>query len=181
MKPAPSLNAEDARRDERAAHKYLLGLINSSRTTQAIATSAELRIADLLAAGPRDIEALARASSCHAPSLQRLISALASLDLVEQRDDGLVALTRTGALLRTDADDSLAWWSLLCGRSARELSLRRTRAATSESATAETAAVDRQETDGRWRDVIASPLLLLWYIATALAVIRMVTDPARPA
>jgi hypothetical protein len=100
-----------------SARKRLLDLINASWTTQAIATSVELRIADLLAAGPRDVDDLARASSCHAPSLRRLIGALASLDLVEQRSDGQAALTRTGALLRTEALDSLAWWSLFCGRS----------------------------------------------------------------
>jgi hypothetical protein len=117
MKSDPSLDHEASSRDERTARKYLLDCINASWTTQAIATSVELRIPDLLAAGPRDIEALARASSCHTPSLQRLINALASLDLVVQLSDGMVALTRTGALLRTDMDDSLAWWALLCGGS----------------------------------------------------------------
>ena len=116
MKPTSRLHHK-ASGDDRTARQYLLDRINASWTTQAIATSVELRIPDLLAAGPRDVEALARASSCHAPSLQRLISALASLDLVEQRNDGMVALTPTGALLRTDTDDSLAWWSLLWGRS----------------------------------------------------------------
>src|SRR5215475_4657918 len=117
MKPTPRLHHKAPGGDDRTARQYLLDRINASWTTQAIATSVELRIPDLLAAGPRDIETLARASSCHAPSLQRFIAALASLDLVEQLSDGMVALTPTGALLRTDADDSLAWWSLLCGRS----------------------------------------------------------------
>src|SRR5215472_12464897 len=92
-------------RVDRTARAHLLDLINASWTTQAIATTVELRIADLLAAGPRDIEDLARESACHAPSLERLIGALASLDLVEQRGDGMVALTTTGTLLRTDSDD----------------------------------------------------------------------------
>lgn len=102
---------------DRALRQYLLDLINASWTTQAIATAVELRIPDLLAARPRDIEDLARASSCHTRSLARLTSALASLHLVEQCGDGTIALTAAGALLRTDSDDSLAWWSLLSGRS----------------------------------------------------------------
>jgi orsellinic acid C2-O-methyltransferase len=113
--PIPALDAEVAPPDDGAARKYLLELINASWTTQVIASSVALGIVDVLAEKAQDIEGLARASSCHAPSLQRLISALASLDLVEQRSDGRVELTRTGALLRTDAGDSLAWWSLLCG------------------------------------------------------------------
>jgi len=99
----------------RAARRRLLELINASWTTQAIAAGVELRIPDLLAEGPRDIASLAQASSCHPPALERLLRALASVDVVEERDADTFALTRTGALLRTDASDSLAWWSRLCG------------------------------------------------------------------
>ena len=110
---APNLNVRMCA--DRDSRRLLLDLINASWTTQAIAASVELRIPDLLADGPRDLATLAQAISCHAPSLQRLLNALASLDLVEQRSDGTFALTRTGKLLRTDASESLAWWSLLCG------------------------------------------------------------------
>jgi hypothetical protein len=100
---------------QRTDRDRLLELINASWTTQAIAAAVELRIPDLLAEGPRDVGALARAACCHAPSLERLLHALASLDLVEGSEAGTYALTRAGALLRTDAGDSLAWWARLCG------------------------------------------------------------------
>jgi hypothetical protein len=117
MMTARAHDAREQARNERAAREYLLDLINASWTTQAIAAAVELRIAELLAACPLDIEALARLAGCHAPSLRRFLHALASLGIVEQGSDGRVALTRTGALLRTEAEDSLASWSLHCGRS----------------------------------------------------------------
>jgi hypothetical protein len=95
--------------------RRLLDLINAAWTTQAIAVSVELRIPDLLATGARDAATLARACACHAPSLHRLLRALASLGIVEHRGDDTFALTPAGGFLRTEIDDSLAWWSLLCG------------------------------------------------------------------
>jgi len=104
-----------ATRAPRAACRRLLELINASWTTRAIAAAVELRIPDLLAEGLRDTASLARASSCDPSSLARLLNALVSLDLIEQRRAGTFALTRMGALLRTEAADSLAWWSQICG------------------------------------------------------------------
>jgi hypothetical protein len=117
MMTAPARDAKRQGRNDPAAREYVLDLINASWTTQAVAAAVELGIADLLAAGPLDIETLARASASHAPSLRRLVRALVSLDLVEQGSDGRVSVTRAGALLRTGAEDSLAWWSLHCARS----------------------------------------------------------------
>jgi hypothetical protein len=94
----------------------LLEAINASWTTQAIATAVELRIPDLLAGESIDCDALARATGCHAPSLKRLLAALASLALVVQDRGGHFALSPRGALLRSDAPESLAAWALFCGQ-----------------------------------------------------------------
>jgi hypothetical protein len=104
-----------ATRTPRAARRRLLEWINASWTTQAVAAGVELGIPDLLAEGPRDVASLARECSCDPTSLGRLLGALATLDVVEQRDAGTFELAPTGALLRTDTSDSLAWWSQLCG------------------------------------------------------------------
>jgi hypothetical protein len=55
----------------------LLEAINANWTTQTIATAVELRTADGYRR-PLDCDALARAAGCHAPSLRRLLAALAS-------------------------------------------------------------------------------------------------------
>lgn len=96
----------------------LLEAINASWTTQAIAAAVELRIPELLAATPLASEALARAAGCDTKSLRRLLVALASLDLVDHDERGRFVLTKSGALLRADADESLAAWALFNGRHA---------------------------------------------------------------
>jgi len=94
----------------------LLRLVNGNWMTQAIAVAAELGIMDLLARGARKAEALANATGCHAPSLQRLLRALASLGLCEEQQDGSFALTASGSLLVDDAPMSLRAYAIRYGR-----------------------------------------------------------------
>jgi hypothetical protein len=98
-----------------SAPRPLGDLVNGYWTTQAIAAAVELGVFDRLAQGSCDAPALAQAAGCHAPSLARLLDALASLGLVVAHDDGRYALSELGAQLRSDADGSLAWWSRFCG------------------------------------------------------------------
>jgi hypothetical protein len=93
----------------------LLEAINASWTTQTIAAAVDLRIPDLLGDAPLECDALARAAGCDAPSLRRLLAALASLSLVTRDGSGRFALTPRGALLRSDVPGSLAAWALFCG------------------------------------------------------------------
>jgi len=102
--------------DDDVRRKRLLDAINASWTTQAIAAAVELRIPELLAAAPLAGEARARAAGCDPASLRRLLVALASLDLIACDEAGRFVLTRSGALLRADADDSLAAWALFNAR-----------------------------------------------------------------
>jgi DNA-binding IclR family transcriptional regulator len=53
---------------------------------QVLRAAAELRIADLLAEGPRTTAELAQAADAHEPSLRRLLLALAGLGIVAQLD-----------------------------------------------------------------------------------------------
>src|SRR3982074_1709926 len=66
----------------------LLDIIGGSWMSQATYVAAELRIADLLAGGPRRVDDLAKAAECHAPSLARLMRGLASLGICVEREDG---------------------------------------------------------------------------------------------
>src|SRR5262249_3188016 len=65
--------------------------------------AARLGLADLLAAGPRTVEELARATGTHAGSLQRLLRALASQGVLTEAEPQRFALTPLGAALRSDA------------------------------------------------------------------------------
>ena len=89
-------------------------ILTGSWKSQALTVAAELRLADLLAEGPRDSASLAAAVSADPPSLHRLLRALASIGLCVEQDDGRFALTPLGALLQEDSPSSLRaatlWW-----------------------------------------------------------------------
>ena len=91
-------------------------LTNGYQVTQAIHVAATLGIADLLADGPRDSEALARETATHAPSLQRVLRALASVGVLHEGDDGRFALTAIGECLRSDAAEPVGAWAAFVGR-----------------------------------------------------------------
>src|SRR5882672_8213576 len=94
----------------------LLDIIGGSWMSQAIYVAAELRIADLLAGGRRRVDELAEAAGCHPPSLARLMRGLASLGICVEGEDGPFELTPMGALLRSDAPNSLRSWAIVWGK-----------------------------------------------------------------
>lgn len=81
----------------------------------AIHATAELGIADALANGPRHSDDLAREISADPMTLQRLLRAISVLELCNEIEPGVFALTPLGASLRTDAPDSVHAWALLIG------------------------------------------------------------------
>ncbi|WP_433281317.1 methyltransferase [Pseudonocardia xinjiangensis] len=102
--------------DVLAQASRLLEIVNGSWMTQATRVAAELGVPDLLAEGPRSAEDLAAATHTHAPSLYRLLRALATLEICREREDGTFELTPMGALLRSDAEGSLRSWTIYWGR-----------------------------------------------------------------
>jgi orsellinic acid C2-O-methyltransferase len=96
--------------------RKLLQLIGGKWMTQATYVATELRIPDLLATGPKSADELAGATQSHAPSLRRLLRALVTLDLCEERADGSFELTPMGSLLRSDGENSLRSWAIFGGK-----------------------------------------------------------------
>jgi len=101
--------------EQRAAARQLLELIGGNWATQVIGVAARLGLADQVASGVTQAEALARACNCDAPALHRLLRGLAALGLLRLDDDGRCSLTMAGELLRRDATLGLnahaQWWS----------------------------------------------------------------------
>ena len=89
----------------------MLRLIAGFRASRVIHVAARLRLADALRDGPQDVRALAEITATHAPSLERLLRALASLGVLAQDRDGRFALTDLGATLDGDAQGSLRAWA----------------------------------------------------------------------
>jgi hypothetical protein len=97
---------------EAGAFAELLRLLNGGWAAQAIEAATELGIPDLLAGGIERPSDLARASGCHEPSLRRLLRALASLGLCEEREGDAFTPTALGALLDERAPISLKGMAL---------------------------------------------------------------------
>jgi orsellinic acid C2-O-methyltransferase len=85
----------------------LMPQINGFMASRVVHVAAELGVADLLAQGAKTSGTLARETGTHAPSIHRLLRALASLDVVDEVEPGRFALTALGAQLRTDVPDSV--------------------------------------------------------------------------
>jgi predicted O-methyltransferase YrrM len=84
----------------------LMQLATGYFTARAIHVAATLGIADLLDGGARDADDLARATGTHAPTLYRLLRALAAAGVLEHAAGDRFALTAIGATLRERAADS---------------------------------------------------------------------------
>jgi SAM-dependent methyltransferase len=80
---------------------------------QAIYVAAHLRIADLLASGPKSIAELAAESGAHAPTLERLLRALTTLDMFEIAPDGRFRNTAFTETLRSDHPQALRAGAML--------------------------------------------------------------------
>ena len=82
-------------------------MVLGSFVAQAVGVAAKLGIADLLAAKPQPVAALAAATKTHERSLYRLLRTLASVGVFAETDPRVFALTPLAAPLRADAPVSL--------------------------------------------------------------------------
>jgi orsellinic acid C2-O-methyltransferase len=101
--------------DSESLEHDLLESIHGSWITQALCVFAQLRIADLLAEGPRTSESLAASTDSHAPSLRRLLRALTTIDICREPEDDLFEITPKGSLLGEHVTGSLRSWTIWWG------------------------------------------------------------------
>lgn len=99
--PAPSLT--------------MLNLLNGMWAARAIQVAAQLGIADFLADGPRNVTEIAEATKTHAPSLYRLLRALASLAIFAETAPHTFANTELSQTLRTEQDGSVRAMATMMG------------------------------------------------------------------
>jgi hypothetical protein len=84
----------------------LLQLLFGKCVSMAISVVAKLRVADLLADGPKTVADLAAKTKTHAPSLYRVLRTLVAVGVFAEAD-GRFALTPMGEYLRTAVKGSL--------------------------------------------------------------------------
>jgi O-methyltransferase domain/Dimerisation domain len=83
--------------------------------SQALYVAAKVGIADLLMAGPRSADDLAQVTKTHAPSLFRLLRALASVGVFAEDGQGRFSLTPLADCLRSDVPGSQRALAIMCG------------------------------------------------------------------
>ncbi|HEY6875370.1 MAG TPA: methyltransferase [Candidatus Dormibacteraeota bacterium] len=100
-------------------------LVQGFRAYQMVVAACELKLPDLLAAGPKSVQELAAATATDEPSLRRLLRGLAVWGVVEQQDGDCFAGTAIADSFRSDipgmrnmtlnlaAEAYVAWGSLL--------------------------------------------------------------------
>ncbi|HXG25839.1 MAG TPA: methyltransferase [Candidatus Binatia bacterium] len=98
------------------AIRELLALVRGHRLTDIVTTAARLRIPEAIAGGARDPESIAAATSTHAPTLARLLRALAAAGVLHEAADGGFDLTALGEAMLPDVPGSVAPWVALLDR-----------------------------------------------------------------
>ena len=93
----------------------VLSLSTAYQASRALYVAAKLGLPDLLADGPRSVDDLAAAGGAHAPSLRRLLRALAAFGVFAEGEDGRFALGLLGECLRADAPGSVRALVLMFG------------------------------------------------------------------
>jgi hypothetical protein len=90
----------------------MLQMISGFWLSRALYVAAKLGLADFLKSGPRTVEELAKLSETHAPSLHRMLRALASVGVFSEMPDGRFSSTRLSSTLETDAPASLRGFAI---------------------------------------------------------------------
>jgi O-methyltransferase len=101
--------------DTAGANARLKRLIDGFKVSAAIYVFVTTGVADLLAAGTPSSDELAGKAGLDAPSLYRLLRALAAAGVVEELNEKRFRLSPVGELLRSDTPGSLAGWAELMG------------------------------------------------------------------
>lgn len=98
------------------AHIGMLQLLNGAHVAGAVSCLARLGIPDLLEAGPRSAEDLARQIGAQPQALYRLMRATACVGVLSEGPDGKFSETPLSAVLRKNAHPSLRNLAIMGGR-----------------------------------------------------------------
>lgn len=95
--------------------EMLMMMITSKWVSQAIHAAAKLGLADLVAAQPKNVHELAKATDTNADALFRLMRALASVGIFNEAQPGQFVSTPMAELLRRDAPGSMRPMAVMAG------------------------------------------------------------------
>ena len=95
--------------------QHLLVMTLGVAQTHVLCVAAQLGLADRVKDGPKSVEELAEATGAHSPTLTRLMGVLVHLGLFVETAPGQFTCTPLGALLQTDAPQSVRHFVMLIG------------------------------------------------------------------
>jgi O-methyltransferase domain/Dimerisation domain len=98
------------------AHVGIMQLLTGAYIAGAIACLAQMGIPDLVEAGPKSAEELAKQIGAQPQALYRLMRATASVGVLSEGPDGKFSETPMSAVLRTNANPSLRAFAIMGGR-----------------------------------------------------------------
>src|SRR5205809_2964725 len=101
--------------EQQSPRDAMLTMTNGYRLSQAIHVAATLGIADLLRDGTRTVEELAKTTGTDAPTLSRLLRALASVGVFTETE-GRIGQTALSENLRSDVPGSIRGWAMQIGQ-----------------------------------------------------------------
>lgn len=100
---------------DKPPHAVLHDILSGMMVARATHVAAELGVADLLRDGAKSVDELAQATGTHAPSLYRLLRALASQGVFAEVEARRFEQTPASRLLRSDVEGSLRDFSRMMG------------------------------------------------------------------
>ena len=89
------------------AYQQIFGILTGLSRSRAVGVAADLQLADLMADGPVHVDVLAARTGTHAPSLFRLLRALASIGIFAQVSPFVFGNSPSSEFLRQDVPGSL--------------------------------------------------------------------------
>jgi hypothetical protein len=93
--------------------QQLLAMTLGVAQTHALSVAAQLELADLMKDSPQSVTALAAATRTHLPTLVRLMRMLCHMGVFAEAAPGQFSCTPLGALLQSDAPNSVRHYALL--------------------------------------------------------------------
>jgi hypothetical protein len=104
----PSDEQKDKRRESQVSPLAAVhDLVTGRFAADIVGVAAELGLADQIEKGPKTVEEIAAALGLHAPSLYRLLRALANFGIFAEHEDGRFRQTPMSDTLRSDVPDSM--------------------------------------------------------------------------
>ena len=98
------------------AHVGILQIMNGAYVAGAVSCLAQLGIPDLVEAGPKSAEELAKQIGANPQALYRLMRATASVGVLSEGPDGKFSQTPMSTVLRSNATPSLRAFAIMTGR-----------------------------------------------------------------